>query len=335
MKLTLAAAVGLGIRDAMVADSSVYVMGEDVALLGGIFGVTKGLHETFGESRVFDTPISEGGFLTAAVGSAMMGARPVVEVQLMDFIMVAMDSLANQAAKQAFVSNGQTSVPMVVRIPVGVGPNGAGAIQCQYLHSWFMHIPGLKVVMPTTPQDGYGLVRAAIEDPNPVIFLEDKRLYQIEGPVEPNERAARVSGARVAREGSDVTLVAAGSLVPTAVAAAQEAAPAGVEVEVIDIRCLTPLDEDAVLASVAKTGRLIVADPGYPVCSMASELIASVSKRGFDRLKAAPVAVTPPDAPFPWSRALVDEYLPSQSRLLRAIQQLAGTEPALAVSAGR
>ncbi|MDQ4042375.1 MAG: alpha-ketoacid dehydrogenase subunit beta, partial [Actinomycetota bacterium] len=251
------------VREAMVEamreDESVFLMGEDVGVYGGAFGVSRGMVEEFGEDRVVDTPLSEAGFVGLCAGAALMGMRPIAEIQFSDFITHCMDQLVNQAAKLRYMFGGEGTVPMVVRTPGGAG-TGAAAQHSQSLEAWFVHVPGLKVVMPSTPYDAKGLLLAALDDPNPVIFYEHKLLYNRKGDVPEGPYRVPLGEANVSREGEDVTVVAAGLVHRYALEAAEALADEGIEAEVMDLRTLSPMDHETVARSVEKTGKLVVVE---------------------------------------------------------------------------
>lgn len=314
------AAINRALADAMAADDSVVLFGEDVAAPGGPFAVTRGLLAKFGGERVRDTPISEAAIAGAAVGAALSGLRPVVEIMFMDFITFAMDALVNQAAKAHFMFGGQRSVPMVVRTPHGGGLN-AGPQHSQCLEAWFAHVPGLKVAVPSNPADAYGLLRAAIDDPDPVIFVEHKALYASKGELAEPPVAAPLGKARIARAGRDATVVAYGAAVGWALRAAEALAAEGIEAEVIDLRTIQPWDEAAVLASVERTRRLVVAHEAATAFGVGAEIAARISERAFGRL-AAPVArVGAAFMPVPFAPSLERACLPGDADIARAVRR--------------
>jgi 2-oxoisovalerate dehydrogenase E1 component len=307
----------------MARDDRVFVMGEDVGQTGGIFGVTKGLWERFGNDRVRDTPITEVGFTGAGVGAAIAGMRPVVEIQIFDFVALTMDMLVNQAAKFRYMLGGKPIVPMVVRGPQGGGIRMA-AQHSQSLEAWFTHVPGLVVMAPSTPYDAKGMLTAAIRDDNPVIFLEHKMLYmESNGEVPEQDYAIPIGKGDIKRAGTDVTVVATLTMVGRALAAARVLEREGISVEVVDPRTLRPLDEDMILASVAKTNRLVIAHEAWKNGGFGAEVAALVVEKGFDDLDAPIVRVGGLDVPMPYNDALEREAIPSQERLTQAIRQLA------------
>lgn len=300
------ASVAQALRDSMAEDPRVIVMGEDIGAPGGSFKATRGLLDEFGPKRVLDTPISEASIVSAAVGAALSGLRPVVEIMFMDFVTLAMDALVNQAAKARFMFGGQCSVPMVLRTPHGGGLN-AGPQHSQCLEAWLAHIPGLKVVCAATPGDAYGLLRAAIADPDPVIFIEHKGLYGSKGPVD-RSTADAIGKARTVRPGRDATVVTYGATVHTSLAAARHLAGEGVEVEVIDLRSLQPWDRATVLASVARTHRVVVVHEAVQAFGVGAEIAATLADEGFDDLDAPVVRVGAPFMPVPFGKSLEQGY---------------------------
>ena len=320
--LSYVEALNEALHQEMARDADVIVMGEDVAETGGIFGVTKGLVGDFGPERVRDTPISEATFVGCGVGAAIAGLRPVVEIQIFDFVTLTMDMLVNQAAKFRFMLGGKPTVPLVVRGPQGGGIRLA-AQHSQSLEAWFTHVPGLVVVAPSTPYDAKGLLVAAIRDDNPVIFLEQKLLYLEPGAPVPEELyAIPIGKADVKREGTDVTVVATSAMVPRALAAASQLQRDGISLEVVDPRTLRPLDEDSILASVRKTNRLIIVHEGWKRGGFGAEVAAMVIEKAFDYLDAPIVRLGAPDAPMPYNDKLERYAIPSQDRIAEAVRAL-------------
>ena len=314
-------ALNEALHQEMESDSQVVVMGEDVGATGGIFGATKGLMEKFGAERVRDTPISEAGFVGCGIGAAIAGLRPVVEIQIFDFVALTMDMLVNQAAKFRFMLGGKNTVPVVIRGPQGGGIRMA-AQHSQSLEAWFTHVPGLVVVAPSGPYEAKGLLTAAIRDPNPVIFLEAKLQYlEPAAPVPEEPYAIPIGKAAVRREGTDVTLVATMAMVPRALAAAESLARQGHSVEVIDPRTLKPLDEETLLASVRKTRRLVVAHEACLTGGFGAEVAALVAEKAFDWLDAPVARVAALDTPMPYNEALERAVIPSQQRIADAIRE--------------
>jgi pyruvate/2-oxoglutarate/acetoin dehydrogenase E1 component len=321
--LTYAEALNEALREEMRRDARVFVMGEDVAVWGGggVFGVTKGLVEEFGPERVRDTPISEEAIAALAVGAAMAGARPVVEFMYADFMTLAMEPIVNQAAKIRYMFGGKARVPAVFRAQEGAG-RGNAAQHSQSLEAWFCHIPGLKVVTPSTPGDAKGLLTSAIRDDNPVVFLEHKMLYNTKGLVPAGEHTVPLGAAAVRREGAHVTVVGIHTTVLKALDAADRLAAEGIELEVIDPRTLVPLDAGTILASVRKTGRLIVTHEAYERCGIAAEIIAQVVAGAFDALDAPPVRLCGANVPVPYAAPLEAAALPQADDIAAAARQL-------------
>jgi pyruvate dehydrogenase E1 component beta subunit len=308
------------LREEMRINPLVFVLGEDVGNMGGLFSVTKGLREEFGRQRVIDTPISEAAIAGAGVGSALVGARPVIELQFLDFVTIAMDQIVNHAAKLRYMSGGMVSIPLVVRAPVCLGV-GLGAQHSQSLESWFVHVPGLKVVMPSDPADAKGLLKSAIRDNNPVIFLESRMLYSMSGPIPAGEHLVPLGTAAVKRPGSDITLVATGRTVGLALAAAGKLAKEGTEVEVIDPRTLKPLDSATILQSVRKTNRLVVASDAWHTCGYAAEIMAGVVEECFYELDAPPQRVCTRDTPMPVAPSLQKAVMVSEEEIIAACRR--------------
>jgi len=327
---------------AMRRDEDVILMGEDVAggaevdhlqddeAWGGVLGVTKGLVQEFGRERILDTPIAEAGYMGAAMAAASTGLRPIAELMFNDFIGSCLDEVLNQGAKFRYMFGGKAQVPVTVRTMHGAGFRAA-AQHSQSLYALFTSIPGLKVVVPSTPYDAKGLLLAAIEDNDPVIFFEDKTLYNAVGEVPEGYYTIPLGKAEVKRAGSDLTIVAIGKQVQTAQQAAEQLAKRGVEVEIVDPRSLSPLDEDTILSSVAKTNRLIVIDEANPRCSIATDIAALVADKGFDTLDAPIKRITAPHTPVPFSPPLEDIYLPTPEKVIKAVSELLGETSILGV----
>ena len=319
--MAYAHAVNLSLMDALRADDRVIVLGEDVAEAGGSFKVTRGLLESYGATRVIDTPISEATIVSAAVGAAMSGLRPVVEIMFMDFITLAMDALVNQAAKARFMFGGKTSVPMVVRTPHGGGLS-AGPQHSQCLEAWFAHVPGLKVVCPSTPQDAYSLLRSAIDDPDPVIFVEHKGMYGLRGDVDSSVKVP-IGHAAVVRQGRALTLVSYGATVAVCLSAAKQLAEKnGIDAEVIDLRTLQPWDKATVLASVRKTHRVAIVHEAVQAFGVGAEIAACIAEEAFDELDAPVMRVGAPFMPVPFSRSLEKQYAVDETKVLAAMHRL-------------
>ena len=320
-KITYREAIREALREEMMRDERVFLLGEDIAEFGGSYKVTEGLLAEFGCERVRNTPISEGAIIGTALGAALMGMRPVAEVMYIDFIGLAMDQIANQAAKVKYMFGGKARVPLVIRTQGGAGRSSA-AQHAQSLEAWFVHVPGLKVVMPSTPYDAKGLLKSAIRDDNPVIFIEHKLLYPVQGEVPEADYVVPLGVADIKREGRDVTVVATSRLVPMAIAAADRLATEGIEIEVVDPRTLAPLDEETILASVRKTNRLIIAQEAAPRCSFASEVAAVVTEKAFDYLDAPITRLTALPTPIPFAPVLEQYVLPDEGKLLSAVRAL-------------
>lgn len=320
-KITYRDAVREALREEMARDARVFLLGEDIAEFGGSYKATEGLLAEFGRDRVRNTPISEAAIVGAALGAALMGMRPVAEIMYFDFIGLAMDQIVNQAAKVKYMFGGKARVPLVIRTQGG-GGRSSGAQHAQSLEAWFVHVPGLKVVMPSTPYDVKGLLKSAIRDDNPVIFIEHKLLYPIQGEVPEEDYVVPLGVAEIKREGSDVTVVATSRLVHTALSAADRLAAEGIEVEIVDPRTLSPLDEETILVSVKKTSRLIVAQEAAPRCSFASEVAAVMTERAFDYLDAPIMRVTSLPTPVPFAPVLEQYVLPGEDKLVAAVHAL-------------
>lgn len=300
--MKISEALNKTLHQTMAVDDRIVCIGEDIAANGGVFRVTRGLLTAFGKARVIDTPISETAFVGMAIGAAMTGLRPVVEIMFCDFAGVCFDQIMNQAGKARFLANGRFSLPMVIRTTMGAG-DGSGAMHSASLHGLFASIPGLTVVCPATAADAGGLLKSAIESDGPVIFMENKQLYEKSAFVSADLPPVSLGEARIACEGGDLTMVAAGAMVHRAQEAAGALATAGISVEVIDPRTIKPLDANAIAASVRKTGHLLVVDEGVPFAGFADAVIASVVERVFGDLKSAPRKLCPPDTPVPYAVA--------------------------------
>ena len=316
-KLAFRTAIRDALDEELAADERVIFFGEDVAVAGGVFAATPGLHEKYGPGRVFDTPISELALAGAAFGSAVTGLRPVIEIMFGDFLTLAMDMLVNQATKYRFLTQEQVSVPLVIRSVVGAGGR-FGAIHSQMPASWMMGIPGLKIVAPSTPADAKSLLKAAIRDDNPVLFFEHKRLYGLEGEV--NGDVGRLGEATVVREGTDVTVVTAMKSVHDALEAADALAGDDLSVEVIDLRTLRPIDVDTVVASVRKTNRVVVVEEGPLTGGWAGEVLARVTEEALGQLDDA-WRIATPNTPIPYSPPLEDAFLPGADRIAAEIRR--------------
>ena len=316
-------AVNEALNVCLAKDPSVYVMGLGVTDPKGTFGTTLGLQEKYGPNRVMDMPTSENAMTGVAIGSALVGMRPILIHQRLDFALLSMDQLVNQAANWHYMFGGKTRVPLVVRMTIGRGW-GQGPQHSQSLQAWFAHVPGLKVVMPTTPYDAKGMLIASIEDDNPVIFLEHRWLHNIVGPVAEGMYRVPLGSARVAREGKDLTIAAISYMTLESLRAAEMLYETGIEAEVIDVRSLKPLDEGLIIDSVRKTGRLIVADTGWRGAGFSAEIIARVAEETFGGLKSPPKRVTLPDIPTPSTPALASHYYPRAIHIARQAMEMLG-----------
>lgn len=319
--LNLLQAVNDALRVVMEQDDRVVVFGEDVGRFGGVFRATQGLQERFGADRVFDTPLAEDGIVGVAVGMALNGLRPVAEIQFADFVYPAFDQLVNEAAKMRYRSGGQFFCPIVVRMPYGGGIRG-GHYHSQSPEAYFIHTPGLKVVIPSNPYDAKGLLISAIRDNDPVIFMEPKRLYRaVRGEVPEGDYSVELGKAATVRSGSDVTLIAYGSMVHTALEAADRMAQdEGLSCEVLDLRTLLPFDVEALLTSARKTGRVVIVHEAPRTCGFGAELAATISEKALLHLQGPVLRVTGFDTPFPYT--LENEYLPNYCRILPAVRKL-------------
>lgn len=332
-QITYANAINLALRTAMRADPTVILLGEDIAggagvehlgiedAWGGVMGVTKGIVQEFGRDRVLDTPITEAGFIGAAVGAAATGLRPVAELMFVDFFGCCMDQIFDQGAKLRYMFGGKASCPLVIRTMIGAGVNAAGQHSgCHY--SVFTHMPGIKTVIPSTPADAYGLLLSSIQDDDLVMFFENKVLYNMKGELPDDAKPIPLGKADIKRAGGDVTIVGISRMVHMALAAANDLASDSIEAEVIDPRTLSPLDEDAILSSVRKTHRLVIVDEDNPRCSAATDIAALVADKGFDLLDAPIKMVTAPHTPVPFSPPLEQAYIPSPEKIAATVRML-------------
>ena len=313
-------AVNQALKDAMADDDRVFLLGEDIGAAGGSFKATRDLLDTFGPERVYDTPIAEAAITGIAVGAALSGMRPVAEIMFMDFMTLSMDMLVNQAAKARSMFGGQGSVPMVLRTPHGGGLN-AGPQHSQCLEAWLAHVPGLKVVCPSNPADAYGLLRAAIQDPDPVIVVENKALYAMRGDLPDEPEIAEIGKARIVRQGSDATVVAYGAAVAMAESAADTLAADNIKVEVIDLRSIQPWDEQTVLASLSRTHNLVIAHEAVEAFGVGAEIAARMADIGFDELDGPIVRVGAPFAPSPFGTSLEKAYRTDAEQIVSALRR--------------
>ncbi len=314
-------AVRDALRAEMQRDPAVFLIGEDIGTHGGAFGVTRGLRDEFGPARVIDTPISEAAIAGAAVGAALVGCRPVAEIMYMDFVTLAMDQIANQAAKMRYMFGGKAKVPMVVRTPAGAG-RGNAAQHMQSLEAWFCHVPGLKVVMPATPYDAKGLLKSAIRDDNPVIMIEHKLLYATKGDVPALEYTIPLGRADVKRRGNRLTLIATARMVLLALEAAEQLASEGISIEVIDPRTLVPLDIQTIVESVKRTHLAAVVHEAPVRAGYGAEIVAEIQEQAFDWLDGPVVRICGENVPIPFSRSLERLAIPDASRIAASIRQI-------------
>jgi pyruvate/2-oxoglutarate/acetoin dehydrogenase E1 component len=325
-EMTYAEAIRSAMSEEMRRDERVFLFGEDIGRYGGAFGVSFGMLDEFGPERIKETPISEAAIIGAAAGAAMVGMRPIAEMMFMDFILLALEQLANQAAKVRFMFGGKATVPMVIRMPAGSG-TGAAAQHSQSLESLLIHIPGIKVVNPSTPYDAKGLLLSSIRDPNPVCFVEHKLLYKIKGDVPEEDYTIPLGKAEVKREGRDITVVAANIMAQRTLAAAEKLSAEGIEVEVVDPRTLRPLDVETINQSVRKTGRLLVVHEACKTGGWAGEVIASVgSSSAFDYLDAPMRRLAGKDIPIPYNRNLELAAVPQESDIEAEIRKIVNTK---------
>ncbi len=321
-EMTLIQAVTSALKGEMARDERVVILGEDVGKAGGVFRATEGLQAEFGAERVIDTPLAESGIIGAAIGMALYGLRPVPEIQFSDFIYPAFDQIVSEAAKMRYRSGGQFTCPMVIRTPYGGGIRG-GHYHSQSPEAYFAHTPGLKVVVPATPADTKGLLTSAIRDEDPILFFEPKRIYRhVKGEVPDGEHTVEIGKARIAREGKDATLIAWGAMVHVCEEAAAQAEAKGVSCEILDLRSLVPLDWDAILTSVSKTGRVVIACEAPQTGNFAGEVSALIAERAIEHLEAPIVRVSGFDTPFPYT--LEHVYMPDARRVLNAVEKVTG-----------
>ena len=320
-ELTYTAAALEGLTEEMARDPLTFVVGEGIGARGGNFGTTVGLYERFGPARLRDTPITERGFTGLCTGAAMTGARPIVDFMFIDFGLDSLGELLNQTAKIQYMSDGRLTMPIVLRGCIGIG-NSAATHHSGSYYSIFSHFPGFRVVVPTTPYDAKGLLKTAIRSNDPVLFMEHRAVLNLKGPVPEEEYLIAFGEARIAREGRDATVVAIGGMVPRALAACETLGGEGRSIEVIDPRTLAPLDIDSILASVQKTGRLLVVDEDYGPCGVAAEIGMQVMERGFDDLDAPVARLTGASAPAPYSPTLETAITPSEGAIAQALRDL-------------
>jgi 2-oxoisovalerate dehydrogenase E1 component beta subunit len=319
--MTYLDAIKTGMREEMERDESVYIMGEDIGVYGGAFKVTAGFLDQFGPMRVIDTPLSESAIVGAAIGSALMGQRPIAEMQFMDFITCGFNQIVNMAAKMHYRND--LAVPMVIRGPSGGGTHG-GPFHSQNPEAWFVHTPGLKVVAPSNPVDAYGLIKSAIRDNNPVLYFEHKYLYRrLKDEIPDGDFTVPIGSARIAREGTDLTIYTYGWMVEQSLLAAEDLAKEGVSAEVVDLRSLQPLDTQTILQSIEKTSKALIVHEDVRTLGMGAEVAAILAEEAFDLLDGPIMRVTAPDTPVPFSPPLEQAFLPNADKILAAARQLA------------
>jgi pyruvate dehydrogenase E1 component beta subunit len=321
VRLTYREAVRAGLRHALSADDRVFLMGEDVGSYGGAFAVSLGLLDEFGPERIRNTPLSESAFVGAGIGAALGGMRPIVEVMTINFSLLALDQIVNNAATLRYMSGGQLEVPLVVRMATG----GGRQLAAQHAHSlevWYAHVPGIKALAPATVEDARGMLLAALDDPDPVFIFEHATLYPLEGEVDEEPRPVDICRASVRREGGDVTLVTYGGSLAACLAAADDLADEGIEAEVVDLRTLRPLDMDTVLVSLGKTHHAAIVDEGWKTGSLAGEVSAQIMERGFDLLDWPVQRVCSAEVPIPYAKHLEDAALPSRERVAATVREM-------------
>ncbi|MEN6520344.1 MAG: pyruvate dehydrogenase complex E1 component subunit beta [Armatimonadota bacterium] len=318
-------ALNLALREEMRRDPDVFIIGEDIAHYQGAYRVTEGLLQEFGEKRVLDTPISEEAIVGVGNGAAMLGLRPVVEMMTVNFSLLAMDQIVNHSSKLRYMSGGQIKIPLTIRAPQGAGMQ-LGAQHSQNFESWFMHIPGLKVVAPATPYDAKGLLKSAIRDDNPVIFLEHEMLYTTKGEVPEEEYTVPIGKADIKREGRDVTIITYLRMTAVSLAAAHALATEGIEAEVIDLRSLRPMDTETLIESLRKTHRAIVVEEDWPMCGSGAEVITRLQEAAFDYFDAPITRVTLEDVPMPYSKNLERSAIPNEEKIANAVRCVVGRE---------
>jgi pyruvate/2-oxoglutarate/acetoin dehydrogenase E1 component len=322
-KITYRAALREGLREEMQKDECVFLLGEDIAEFGGTYKVTQGLLEEFGQARVRNTPISEAAIAGAALGAALLGMRPVAEIMYIDFSTIAMDQIVNQIAKVRYMFGGKAKASLVIRTQGGAGRSSA-AHHAQSLEAWYTHIPGLKVVMPSTPYDVKGLIKSSIRDDNPIIFIEHKLLYNEEGPVPEEEYVIPIGKADIKRAGKDVTIVATSRMVMRALQAAEKLSEDGIEAEVVDPRTLVPLDEETILQSIKKTGRLLIIHEAYRRCGFGAEIAALASEKAFYDLDAPIKRIGAANTPVPFAPQLENFVIPDEREIIKEVRELLG-----------
>lgn len=322
-ELTYADALREALREEMLRDPNVILLGEEIGVFNGVYKVTRGLLDEFGPERVRDTPISEAAIAGAAVGLALGGMKPVAEIMYMDFLPICMDQLSTQAAKMRFMSGGQLEVPMVLRTQYSLGRQH-GSQHSQFTPAWFLQVPGIKIVLPSNPYDAKGLLKSSIRDPNPVLFVESGLLYRTKGPVPEEEYVVPLGEAEVKRKGDDVTIVGVSRQVGEALTAATKLEEKGISAEVIDVRTLQPLDLNTIVESVKRTSRLVIASDDVKTGGVGAEISASVSEKAFGYLDSPIYRVACPDTPIPFSPPLEQLYMPNSGNIVKAVNQVMG-----------
>ena len=322
-ELTYADALREALREEMLRDPTVILLGEEIGVFNGVYKVTRGLLDEFGPDRVRDTPISEAAIAGAAVGLALTGMKPVAEIMYMDFLPICMDQLSTQAAKMRFMSGGQLNVPMVLRTQYSLGRQH-GSQHSQFTPAWFLQVPGMKVVLPSDPSDAKGLLKSAIRDPNPVLFIESGLLYRTKGPVPEEEYTIPLGEAAVKKKGDDVTIVAVSRMVYESLAAAKKLEEDGISAEVVDLRTLQPFDLETIEESVRRTSRLVIASDDVKRGGIGAEISASVTETCFDYLDAPITRVACPDTPIPFSPQLEQQYMPNADRVVQGVKEVLG-----------
>ena len=320
-EITYVEALNEALREEMRRDDSVIIFGEDVAVFGGVYKVSKGLLEEFGPERVIDTPISEAAIAGTAIGAALMGLRPVAEIMYLDFVTIAMDMLITHAAKLRFMSGGQVKLPMVVRTQYSLG-RAHGCQHSQFIAACFLQSPGIKVVLPGTPKDAKGLLKSAIRDDDPVLFIEAAVLYRMRGPVPEEVYLTPLGKCDVKREGDDVTIVAVARTVPEALKAADKLAEEGIKAEVVDLMTIQPMDYDTIVKSVKKTNRLVIAEDSVKTCGISAEVSAYVCEYAYEYLEAPIIRVNSPPMPIPFSPVLEKKYMVNSDKIVDAVKRL-------------
>ena len=322
-ELTYREALNAALREEMQRDDRVFIMGEDIGVFEGAFKVTAGLLKEFGAKRIIDTPIAEEEIVGAGIGAAMLGLRPIVELMTINFSLLAADQIVNHAAKLRYIFGGAVKIPLVIRMPGGAGHQLA-ASHSQCLEVWYAHIPGLKVVAPSTPADAKGLLKTSIRDDNPIIFIENEGLYNTRGEVPNGDGLIPIGVADVKREGSDVTIIAHSRMTLVALGAARRLEGEGISAEVVDLRSLRPLDREAVAASVRKTNRAVIVEEGWPIYGVSAEVAASIYEDAFDYLDAPVKRIGSAEVPMPYARNLEQAALPSEEKIVFAVKEVLG-----------